>query len=140
MIFHGFRFNGCSYDLVLDSLQPKSGSADKRVKGPGAAVHGVDRIPRPRGFLTSRKSSPESLTQLSARPTSVGKGKSMKYINRIRSLALAGDTQGLSTVEYVIILCLLAVLAIGTWDTFGGKVREKLGEATDRIESDVRTR
>lgn len=57
----------------------------------------------------------------------------MIYLDKIRSLAPLKDTQGLSTVEYVIILCLLAVLAIGTWNEFGGKVREKLGDATTKI-------
>ncbi len=58
----------------------------------------------------------------------------MSFIKKIGSRALVKNTQGLSTVEYVIILCLLAVLAIGTWNEFGGKVREKLGDATEKID------
>lgn len=61
----------------------------------------------------------------------------MSFIDRIRSHALVINTRGLSTVEYVIILCLLAVLAIGTWNEFGGKVREKLGDATKKISDEV---
>jgi Flp pilus assembly pilin Flp len=57
----------------------------------------------------------------------------MNFINRIRSHALVNNTRGLSTVEYVIILCLLAVLAIGTWNKFGGAVRDKLDVATGKI-------
>lgn len=58
----------------------------------------------------------------------------MSFIDKIRWRALVNNTQGLSTVEYVIILCLLAVLAIGTWSKFGGTVRAKLGDATDKID------
>ena len=58
----------------------------------------------------------------------------MSFINRFRSRALMHNKQGLSTVEYVIILCLLAILAIGTWNKFGGAVREKLDNATNEIE------
>ena len=58
----------------------------------------------------------------------------MIFVDKIRSHALVKNTRGLSTVEYVIILCLLAILAIGTWDKFGGAIREKLDNATDEIE------
>ncbi|MBN1653970.1 MAG: hypothetical protein JXA30_09355 [Deltaproteobacteria bacterium] len=57
----------------------------------------------------------------------------MKTMTRIRSLALARDIGGLSTVEYVIILCILAVLAISTWNSFGKTVRTKIGAANTSI-------
>lgn len=44
------------------------------------------------------------------------------------------DDLGLSTVEYVIILVLIAVAAISTWQSFGGKVKEKIGNATTEME------
>ena len=44
------------------------------------------------------------------------------------------DDRGLSTVEYVIILVLIAAAAIGTWQSFGGKVKEKIGNATTEME------
>jgi len=51
-----------------------------------------------------------------------------------RPLTLLGDTRGLSTVEYVIILVLVAVLAIGTWRTFGSSVKTKITESTTAVD------
>lgn len=51
-----------------------------------------------------------------------------------RSLTLLRDTRGLSTVEYVIILVLVAVLAIGTWRTFGNSVKTKITESTTAVD------
>lgn len=45
------------------------------------------------------------------------------------------DERGLTTVEYVIILVLLAVVAISVWDKFGGAVRGKVTESKDKIEA-----
>ncbi|MDD5306920.1 MAG: hypothetical protein PHU25_06315 [Deltaproteobacteria bacterium] len=47
--------------------------------------------------------------------------------------ALGRDTRGLSTVEYIIILVLIAVAGIGLWTTFGDTVGAKIGESTDAI-------
>jgi Flp pilus assembly pilin Flp len=57
-------------------------------------------------------------------------------IRRIQghSLTLLRDTRGLSTVEYVIILVLVAVLAIGTWRTFGSSVKTKITESTTAVD------
>ena len=46
---------------------------------------------------------------------------------------LVGDERGLSTIEYVIILVLVAAIAIGTWSTFGHSVKCALGIANDTI-------
>ena len=43
------------------------------------------------------------------------------------------DERGLSTVEYVIILVLVAATAIGTWTMFGTSVKCALGIANDTI-------
>ncbi len=61
----------------------------------------------------------------------------MKLINKIRSSALVRDTRGLSTVEYVIILCLIAAVAVGTWTTFGGMVKERLGASSGEIAGEL---
>jgi Flp pilus assembly pilin Flp len=44
------------------------------------------------------------------------------------------DARGLSTVEYVIILVLIAASAIGTWVTFGEKLVEKLESANTEFD------
>lgn len=44
------------------------------------------------------------------------------------------DDRGLSTVEYVIILVLIAAAAIGTWQTFGGKVKQKIVDSNTEMD------
>ena len=51
-----------------------------------------------------------------------------------RSLTLLRDTRGLSTVEYVIILVLVAALAIGSWRQFGGAVKDKIDKSTGDVQ------
>jgi Flp pilus assembly pilin Flp len=46
---------------------------------------------------------------------------------------LVRDERGLSTIEYVIILVLVAAVAIGTWSMFGRSVKCALGIANDTI-------
>ncbi len=51
-------------------------------------------------------------------------------LNKIREkMTLVSDQQGLSTVEYIIILGLVAVLGITTWKSFGTKLTAEVGEA-----------
>ena len=52
---------------------------------------------------------------------------------RWRGSALGRDERGLSTIEYVIILVLVAAIAIGTWSMFGHSVKCALGLANDTI-------
>jgi Flp pilus assembly pilin Flp len=58
-------------------------------------------------------------------------------MNRVRRAAgkhaLVRDERGLSTVEYVIILVLVAAAAIALWTSFGGILRAKIGDATDEL-------
>jgi Flp pilus assembly pilin Flp len=51
--------------------------------------------------------------------------------------ALARDGRGLTTVEYVIVLCLIAAVAVGTWSEFGGKVKEYLEGAAGDINTAI---
>lgn len=44
------------------------------------------------------------------------------------------DERGLSTVEYIIILILIAVAGIGLWRAFGDSVAEKIGTATSEVQ------
>lgn len=61
-----------------------------------------------------------------------------KAMNRIRSafggVSLARDERGLSTVEYVIILVLIAAAAIGLWVTMGEKLRAKIEGANTELD------
>ena len=51
--------------------------------------------------------------------------------NNVR--ALIKDTEGLSTVEYVIILILIAVVGITAWRTFGNTVVTKINSGNSQI-------
>jgi Flp pilus assembly pilin Flp len=59
-------------------------------------------------------------------------------MNRVRSafggVSLARDERGLSTVEYVIILVLIAAAAISLWVTMGKKLREKIDAANNQLD------
>ena len=46
---------------------------------------------------------------------------------------LANDTAGLSTVEYVIILILIAVVGITAWRTFGNTVVTKINSGNSQV-------
>jgi Flp pilus assembly pilin Flp len=46
---------------------------------------------------------------------------------------LVRDQEGLSTVEYVIILFLIAIVGITAWKSFGDRVKGKVGNATGSI-------
>ena len=47
--------------------------------------------------------------------------------------ALVRDTEGLSTVEYVIILMLIAVVGIVAWRTFGNTVDGKINAGNSQV-------
>lgn len=57
----------------------------------------------------------------------------MKLIEQLRRARVVQDTRGLSTVEYVIILALVAALCVGTWNTFGGNVKTYLEDSSGTI-------
>jgi len=40
------------------------------------------------------------------------------------------DEEGLTTVEYALLMALLVVAAIAVWTTFGGKVKESVSYST----------
>jgi len=56
----------------------------------------------------------------------------MNQSNRIMASQIIDDTRGLSTVEYVVILVLIAAASVGTWSVLGqtvrGKVKASIGE------------
>ena len=47
--------------------------------------------------------------------------------------SLCKDERGLSTVEYVIILVLIAVSAVGIWKTFGETIVTKITNSNTKI-------
>lgn len=46
---------------------------------------------------------------------------------------LLRDERGLTTVEYIIILCLIAVVGFAIWKKFGETVKQKVGGADNVI-------
>lgn len=50
-------------------------------------------------------------------------------------LSLIRDERGLTTVEYIIILCLIAMVGFAVWKKFGETVKEKV----DGSDSTMRT-
>ena len=55
-----------------------------------------------------------------------------------RARSLLGDARGLSTVEYVIALCLIGAVSVGMWKNFGGNLRSRLGDANALINKDTK--
>jgi Flp pilus assembly pilin Flp len=53
--------------------------------------------------------------------------KKMKKSNKLAGLLR--DERGLTTVEYIIILCLIAVVGFAIWKKFGETVKSKVGGA-----------
>ncbi len=41
------------------------------------------------------------------------------------------DEEGLTTVEYALLMALLVVAAISVWTTFGGKVKESVSSSSN---------
>ncbi|HEX2675983.1 MAG TPA: hypothetical protein VHM19_05070 [Polyangiales bacterium] len=52
---------------------------------------------------------------------------------------LRRDQRGLSTVEYVILLCLIAAMSVGLWNTFGNTVHDRLSDANTAVGGNVTT-
>ena len=52
-------------------------------------------------------------------------------IDRVKKMW--SDEEGLTTVEYALLLALLVVAALGTWTAFGGIIRGKIVESGNAI-------
>jgi Flp pilus assembly pilin Flp len=61
--------------------------------------------------------------------------------NKLRALVqkLSRDQRGLSTVEYVVLLVLIVVMAVALWNLFGDMLAGKLGDAADEFDQEVQT-
>jgi Flp pilus assembly pilin Flp len=64
--------------------------------------------------------------------TAFGARAAVRLARRLRD-----DRRGLTTVEYVIVLCLIAVVAVGTWKSFGDAIVRYIGGATTTIETNM---
>lgn len=53
--------------------------------------------------------------------------------SKLEKKSLVKDEEGLSTVEYIIILILIAVIAIVAWQAFGSAVKSKVEGSTTNI-------
>ena len=59
--------------------------------------------------------------------------KTLKITTTRDLRTLKEDPAGLSTVEYIIILVLIAVLAITVWRSFGEAVQENVEHSTEQV-------
>jgi Flp pilus assembly pilin Flp len=56
---------------------------------------------------------------------------------RTRLSGLRRDQRGLSTVEYVIILVLIAAVCVATWTAFGNKLKSWLALGEQTIDTEM---
>jgi len=62
--------------------------------------------------------------------------KLMKVVRRAAGRpSVMADQRGLSTVEYTIILVLIAASAIGLWVTLGGELKKKIDASNKEMEN-----
>jgi Flp pilus assembly pilin Flp len=63
---------------------------------------------------------------------------SMKILKRLRIARLSSDTRGLTTVEYVIVLAMIAVMSVGLWKTFGTAIKGYLDKSNTKIGNEMK--
>lgn len=56
---------------------------------------------------------------------------------KLRGFRIVSDERGLTTVEYVIVLALIAALSVGVWQKFGANVKGYIVESTNTIEEEM---
>jgi len=47
------------------------------------------------------------------------------------------DARGLTTVEYTIVLCLIAALCVGVWKTFGDDLQGYITQSTGKLKTNI---
>jgi Flp pilus assembly pilin Flp len=67
------------------------------------------------------------------------KESTMNTLRKLLSRKLVTDQRGLTTVEYVIALGLIAAVAVGSWKTFGDMVHGHLDKAKTNIDTPLTT-
>jgi Flp pilus assembly pilin Flp len=63
------------------------------------------------------------------------KESTMNALRKLFRSTVVTDQRGLTTVEYVIALGLIAAVAVASWKTFGDKVKGHLDASKDKIET-----
>ncbi|MCB9709113.1 MAG: DUF4244 domain-containing protein [Myxococcales bacterium] len=59
----------------------------------------------------------------------------MNWIRKVYKSKLGRDTRGMTTVEYIIVLSLIAVVGFGIWQKFGKTVKTKVQAADSVMEN-----
>jgi Flp pilus assembly pilin Flp len=60
-----------------------------------------------------------------------------RLVRKLRSSSLVRDARGLTTVEYVIVLAMIAVLAVGLWSKFGANISNYVKNSTKQIDQNM---
>ena len=60
--------------------------------------------------------------------------------SKVSPASVFHDTRGLTTVEYVIVLAMIAVLAVGLWKSFGQNISQYLSKSRDSIDNAMPTK
>jgi Flp pilus assembly pilin Flp len=60
-------------------------------------------------------------------------------IDTLRTLGrrLLGDARGLTTVEYTIVLCLIAALCVGVWKGFGEELEGYITTSKSKLNDNI---
>jgi len=62
----------------------------------------------------------------------------MKFLlKKAKTSPLLGDERGLSTVEYIILLVLIATACVALWGEFGTVVKDRLQTSKTTIETEL---
>jgi len=48
------------------------------------------------------------------------------------------DVRGLTTVEYVIVLAMIAVVSVGLWRSFGARIHDYLDKSSTKIDGQMK--
>jgi Flp pilus assembly pilin Flp len=63
----------------------------------------------------------------------------MTILKRIRTWRCLSDVRGLTTVEYVIVLAMIAVSSVGLWRAFGAKIHDYLDKSNTKIDAQMKS-
>ena len=61
----------------------------------------------------------------------------MNIRERLSVRRLMSDPRGLTTVEYVIVLAMIAVMSVGLWKSFGSNIKNYLSGSSAAIDASM---